>query len=173
MKKLIFPAIAVVILATVAALFLYLNHNKLDVVPELSLNIVDGRKIELHSLQGKPLLVTFWATSCATCIKEIPHLVKLYDELGKEELEIVAIAMSYDPPNRVVALSKKENIPYPVALDIDGSAAKAFGGIQVTPTSFLIDSNGKVVQQKFGELDINELRKKVKTLLKTTSTTVS
>ena len=173
MKKLIFPVIAVAILATAAVIALYLNHHELKSAPEISLNIIDGRKIELHTLQGKPLLVTFWATTCSTCLKEMPHLVKLYDELGKEKLEIIAIAMSYDPPNRVVALSKRENIPYPVALDIDGSAAKAFGGVRVTPTHFLIDANGHVVQQKSGELDIKELRKKLKILLQARSTSVS
>ncbi|HIF50847.1 MAG TPA: TlpA family protein disulfide reductase [Thiotrichaceae bacterium] len=172
MKKLFFPVTAVAIL-TVVSLFLYLNHNKLDVVPEISLNIIDGRKIELHSLKGKPLLVTFWATTCATCIKEMPHLIELYDELGQEELEIIAIAMSYDPPNRVIELSKRKNIPYPVALDINGSAAKAFGDVQVTPSSFLIDANGNIVQQRSGVIDIKALRTKVKALLKTTSTTVS
>jgi peroxiredoxin len=172
MKKLIFPVIAIVIL-TSASICLYLNHNKLDIVPEISLNIIDGRKINLRSLQDKPLLVTFWATTCATCIKEMPHLIELYNEIGKEELEIIAIAMSYDPPNRVIELSKRKNIPYPVALDIDGSAAKAFGNIQVTPSSFLIDSNGNVVQQQTGKINIDALRTKVKALLKTTPTTVS
>ncbi len=173
MKKLLFSVTAVVILATASVLALYLNNNKLDIVPEISLSIIDGREIELHSLQGKPLLVTFWATTCATCIKEMPHLIKLYDEFGKEELEIVAIAMSYDPPNRVVELSERKNIPYPIALDIDGSAAKAFGNVQVTPTSFLIDSRGNVVQQKSGGINIEKLRKKVNALLKTTPVTVS
>jgi peroxiredoxin len=171
MKKLVFPVTVVVI--TISVFALYLNTKKLDIVPEISLNIIDGRQIELHSLQGKLLLVTFWATTCATCIKEMPHLIKLYNEFGKEELEIIAIAMSYDPPNRVVELSERNNIPYPIALDIDGSAAKAFGDVQVTPTSFLIDSNGNVVQQKSGEINIDALRTKVKALLKTTSTTVS
>jgi peroxiredoxin len=171
MKKLI-PTVIAAIILTMASFYFYLN-NKLVIAPEISLNIIDGRKIELQSLQGRPLLVTFWATTCATCVKEIPHLAELYNELGKDELEIIAIAMSYDPPNRVVELSERKNIPYPVALDIDGSAARAFGDIQVTPTSFLIDSHGNVLQQKSGEINIDELRKEVKALLKMTSTTVT
>lgn len=174
MKKLIFTVTVTLALAlATVSLYLYLNHNKLAIAPEISLNIIDGRKIELRSLQGKPLLVTFWATTCATCIKEIPHLIKLYDEFAKEEFEILAIAMSYDPPNRVIELSKRKNIPYLVALDITGSAAKAFGDVQVTPGSFLIDVNGNIVQQKSGEINMDMLRTKVKALLKTISTTVS
>ncbi len=173
MKKLIFPVAVVVILAAVSVFFLYSGKNKLDFAPEISLDIIDGRKIELLSLKGKPLFVTFWATTCSICIKEIPHLVKLYNEIGKDDFEIIAIAMPYDPPNLVVELSERKNIPYPVALDIYGNAVKAFGNIQVTPTSFLIDSEGKVVQQNIGEIDIDELRLKVKALLKSTTISIS
>jgi Redoxin len=70
-------------------------------------------------------------------------------------------------------LSKRKNIPYPVALDIDGSAAKAFGDIQVTPSSFLIDSHGNVIKREVGEINIDALRTKVKALQKITTTTIS
>ena len=173
MKKLIIPVAVAGILATTTALILYPGNSKLDVAPKISLDIIDGRKIELQALQGKPLLVTFWATTCATCVKEIPHLVELYNDIGKEELEIIAIAMPYDPPNLVVELSERENLPYPVALDINGDAAKAFGDIQVTPTNFLIDAEGNVVQKTSGEINIEELRVRVKALLKTTPMTIS
>ncbi len=173
MKKLIFPAIAVVILATAITLLIFLGSKELDAAPEISLNIIDGRKIELSALQGKPLLVTFWATTCPTCVKEIPNLIKFYNELDNDEMEIIAIAMPYDPPNLVVELSERENIPYPVALDINGNAVKAFGDVQVTPTSFLIDAAGNVVQKNYGEINIEELRQKVKALLKTSSVTIS
>ncbi|NOG61737.1 MAG: TlpA family protein disulfide reductase [Proteobacteria bacterium] len=170
MKKLILPFIGAVFLASAVTVTLYLISDRLETTPEISLDTIDGRKIEFHSLKGKPLFVTFWATSCSVCIKEIPHLVKLYNDLGKSELEIIAIAMPYDPPNLVIELSRRENIPYIVALDINGEAVKAFGNIQVTPTSFLIDSAGKVVQQNTGEINIKELRLKVKALQKTTTT---
>lgn len=169
MKKLILPIVGAVILTAAVTLILYSDFDKLETIPKISLNIIDGTKLELNSLKGKPLLVTFWATTCAICIKEMPHLVELYNELGEEQLGIIAIAMPYDPPNLVVELSERENIPYPVALDINGDAVKAFGNIQVTPTSFLIDSEGNVVQQNVGEINIEELRLKVKALLKTTS----
>jgi peroxiredoxin len=173
MKKWVFSASIAVAFIVVVALILYSGNNKLSTAPEISLNIIDGRQITLHSLQGKPLFVTFWATTCSTCVKEIPHLVELYNEIGKEELEIIAIAMPYDPPNLVVALSERKSIPYPVALDINGDAVKAFGNVQVTPTSFLIDSEGKIVQQHSGQIDMEELRTKVKAMLNTTTDAIS
>ena len=103
----------------------------------------------------------------------MPHLIALYDELNKDGFEIIGIAMSYDPPNRVVELSERKNIPYPIALDIDGSAAKAFGNVKVTPTSFLIGPQGNIVQKNTGEMNIKDLRMKVKELLQINLTTVS
>ena len=103
----------------------------------------------------------------------MPHLVELYKQLNKEGLEIIGIAMSYDPPNHVLELTEKKEIPYPIALDIEGLASKAFGNISVTPTSFLIDSLGNIIQQETGEIDIDQLRIRIKELLQTPPTTIS
>jgi len=103
----------------------------------------------------------------------MPHLVELYKQLNKDGLEIIGIAMPYDPPNRVLELTERKEIPYPIALDIEGVASKAFGNISATPTSFLIDSFGNIIQQKTGEMDIEQLRIKIKKLLQTPPTTIS
>ena len=113
--------------------------------PDISLMTIEGEELRLAELRGKPLLVTFWATTCPGCIKEMPHLIELYNELSPRGLEIIGIAMDYDPPNQVVAMSKARNIPYPVALDIHAEASLAFGNVRLTPTSFLIAPNGKIV----------------------------
>lgn len=173
MKKFILPAFAVVILTSAITTVFYLDNNDLTRIPDISLSIIDGREIKLSALQGKPLLITFWATTCSTCVKEIPNLIKFYNDLEDDEIEIVAIAMPYDPPNLVVALSEEHSIPYPVALDINGNAVKAFGDIQVTPTSFLIDPAGNVVDKSYGEIDIETLKQKLKILLQPNSATIS
>ena len=129
--------------------------------PDINLALLDGRQISLQKLQGQPVLITFWATTCATCKKEIPHLIKLYEELSPNGLEIIAIPMSYDPPNQVLLLTEKEKIPYPVALDINGDAAQAFGNVEVTPTSFLIDPNGSISHYVVGKIDMEKLRRKI------------
>jgi thiol-disulfide isomerase/thioredoxin len=168
-KKLVFPvAVATILVIAATFTFFYIEKNKFSNVSDLSLHIIDGDKLKLSSLKGKPVLVTFWATTCSTCVKEIPHLAKLYQELGNDIFEIVAIAMPYDPPNLVVSMAEKTNIPYPVALDIQGDAVKAFGDVLVTPTSFLIDTQGNIVEEHKGELDIQAFKQKVKKLHKTT-----
>ena len=135
--------------------------------PDIHLNFINGQTINVHSYKGKPLLVTFWSITCTFCLEEIPALTKLYNELNPHGFEIIGIAMSYDPPNRVVELSKKRKIPYSIALDINSDAEMAFGRIRATPTNFLIDADGKIVQRNIGTLNIKKLRSKIKKLLQT------
>tara|TARA_B110000091_G_C13711276_1_gene430600 strand:+ start:103 stop:624 length:522 start_codon:yes stop_codon:yes gene_type:complete len=173
MKTKLILSVAASIIFAVTVFSFFVSSQVLDKVPNISLNIIDGRKIKIDSMKGKPLLVTFWSTTCSTCIKEMPHLVELYNQFNKDGLEIIGIAMPYDPPNRVLELTKKRALPYPIALDIEGFASKAFGNIDVTPTSFLIDSFGNIIQQKTGEMDLEQLRVKIKKLLQTPPITIS
>ena len=135
--------------------------------PNVYLNFIDGQEFQIKSFEGNPLLVTFWSTTCAICLEEIPRLAKLYEELNEYGFEIIAIAVSNDPPNRVVELSNNKRIPYRVALDINADAEKAFGKIRYTPTNFLIDRNGKIVKRYVGKMELNKLRSKIKRLLNT------
>lgn len=173
MNKRVFALTTAIILLVASGLYFFLKPGELGIAPDISLNIIDGRKINFTSLQGKPLLVTFWSTTCSKCMEEMPYLVELYKELNKEGFEIIGIAMSYDPPNRVVELSEKKSIPYPIALDIHGKISKAFGNVSVTPTSFLIDPRGVIIQQKTGTLNIKALRMKIKELLNPNLNTIS
>jgi len=173
MKNNLILSVAILIIVALSVFVSFIATQGLDKAPDISLNIIDGRKIEFSSLRGKPLLVTFWSTTCSTCIKEMPHLVELYKQLNKDGLEIIGIAMPYDPPNRVLELTEKNAIPYPIALDIKGVASKAFGNINTTPTSFLIDTHGNIVQQNNGEINIEQLRIEIMKLLQTPPSTIS
>jgi len=110
--------------------------------------------------------VTFWATNCASCIKEIPQLIELYQRYHSKGLEIIAVAMSYDPPNHVLETSKALQLPYPVALDMQSENAHAFGDVSLTPTTFLIAPDGTIALQKTGLLDINEVKTQLSTFIK-------
>ena len=99
--------------------------------------------------------------NCRSCVEEIPHLVELYREYAHRGLEIIGIAMAYDPPDRVIAMREARGITYPLALDIDSRVARTFGGVSVTPSSFLIAPDGRVVHQAAGELDMDKVRKLV------------
>ena len=164
--KALITLFTVVLLGTLT--WLWFAPTGLKTSPDISLMTIKGEEIHLASLQGKPLLVTFWATTCPGCIKEIPHLIELYDELAPQGLEIIGIAMDYDPPNRVLAMSKTRNIPYPIALDIHADAARAFGNVRLTPTSFLIAPDGRIAYQKVGAINMVRLREDILGMLGST-----
>ena len=129
--------------------------------PNAVFKTIGGETISLAALHGRPVLVTFWATDCPSCLEEIPQLIKLHQEFSPQGLTIIAVAMYYDPPNHVQEMAAAKQLPYAVALDPTAEHAKAFGNVRLTPTSFLIDTNGMIVMEKLGELDVPALIKKL------------
>ena len=81
-------------------------------------------------------------------------------------LEFVAVAMSYDPPNYVVNYADTRKLPFKVALDTDGSAAKAYGDVSMTPTTFVIAKDGKILKRYLGQPDFPALHKLLDASLK-------
>ena len=84
-------------------------------------------------------------------------MVQTYEKYRDQGLETVAVAMSYDPPDRVFAYAQRNKLPFRVTLDIFGKAMDAFGGIRGTPTTFLVDRTGKIVHRFEGEPDFGKL----------------
>lgn len=128
--------------------------------PNVVFKTITGQDLALQQLRGKPVLVTFWATDCRSCIEEIPQLL----EMHTQGLTIVAVAMYYDPPNHVLEFSKARQLPYAVALDMDGAHAQAFGNVQATPASFLIDPDGNIVWHRLGKFDPTDLQNRIRQL---------
>ena len=125
--------------------------------PEVNFIGVRGDQFTMSSLRGKVVLVNFWATSCTVCMSEMPKMVQTYEKYRGQGLETVAVAMSYDPPDRVFAYAQQSKLPFRVTLDIFGKAMQAFGGIRGTPTTFLVDRSGKIVRRFEGEPDFGKL----------------
>ena len=129
--------------------------------PPVSFITLDGKRTPLASLLGGPVLVTFWATSCPTCVRDIPEFSDLHRELSPRGLNVVAVAMPYDPPNRVLEMARERRLPYRIALDVQGEVLSAFGDVPGTPTTYLIDSTGRVVERHAGPLDFQALKTRI------------
>jgi peroxiredoxin len=125
--------------------------------PDVTFISIQGEKISTKGLRGKVVMVNFWATSCVTCIKEMPAMVDTYNKFKGQGLEFVAVAMSYDPPNYVLNYTETRKLPFKVALDSGGDIARAFGDVQLTPTTFVIDKDGKIVKRYVGEPEWSSL----------------
>ncbi|MDP2902504.1 MAG: TlpA disulfide reductase family protein [Methylovulum sp.] len=135
-------------------------------VPDDTFTTLTGRKIALKGLRGKPVVVTFWATDCPSCIKEIPDLIAIYQQYHKQGLELIAVNMYYDPPSHVVDTASALQLPYPVALDITGGHAQRFGGVYLTPSTFVINPDGAITRRYTGTFDPVELSTHIENLLK-------
>ncbi|AOY02312.1 thioredoxin [Jeongeupia sp. USM3] len=127
--------------------------------PDVSFTTMEGQNSALQSLRGQVVLVNFWATSCSGCMQEMPDLIKLQKEYGPKGYRTLAIAMSYDIPEYIQNYRSQTDLPFIVSHDKDGSLAKAFGDVALTPTSFLLDKNGKIIKQYVGIPDMAELNR--------------
>lgn len=148
--------IAVAALAIVGALAYALMDK--PGAPASTFTTLEGKTLTLDELRGKVVLVNFWATSCPGCVKEMPDMVEVYREYKDRGFEIIAVAMRYDPPNYVQSFVQTRKLPFPVALDVTGEHARAFGDVQLTPTTFIIGKDGRILEQKLGEIDFVRLR---------------
>ena len=92
-------------------------------------------------------------------------MVETYKKFAPRGYEMVAVAMSYDPPGTVVDFARKRGLPFKVALDPQGEIAKRFGGVHNTPVSFLIDRQGRIVHRYVGEPDWAEFHEAVERAL--------
>lgn len=132
---------------------------------DVRFTVVDGRTLDAKALRGRPLLIVFWASTCAPCVAEMPDLADLYKELHPKGLELIALAMPYDPPNRVLAAREVLELPFPVAIDVNATLVRRLGVPPQTPQFLLVDGAGKVVAVHDGVWPIDKLRAALAPLL--------
>jgi peroxiredoxin len=160
------PIIVISLLLVLAFISINAINPGSTEAPDVTFTTITGKKIVLKDLRSKPVIVTFWATDCPGCIKEIPDLLDIYTQYHKQGLEIIAVAMYYDPPNHVVTLTGDQHLPYHVALDLKAEHAHAFGDVQLIPSTFLISPDGLIDLKKTGAFDPVEMKTRIETLLK-------
>ncbi len=148
--------ISFIAVAAAVALAGYLWFFELPRAPEVRFKTLAGENIATSDLRGKVVLVEFWATSCVTCVEDMPKVIETYNKYRGQGFETIAVAMDYDPPNHVLTYSQKNALPFKVALDVQGDVAREFGTVSLTPTSFLIDKQGRIVKQYMGSPDMRQ-----------------
>ena len=136
-----------------------------DPAPQFGYTLLDGRKGQTADQRGKVLLVNFWATSCTTCVAEMPQIVATHQKFKARGYETLAVAMSYDPPAYVANFAQTRGLPFGVVIDNTGAIAKHFGDVKLTPTTFLIDKRGQIVKRYVGAPDFSALHALVEQLL--------
>ena len=118
-------------------------------VPDLELPTLQGKSISLKSLRGKVVFLNFWATWCLPCRHEMPAMERLYGRLKEKGFEILAVSIDARGEEVVAPFVKKLGLTYPILLDRDMDALRAFG-VRGMPTTFLIDREGRIAHLAVG-----------------------
>src|ERR1700674_2974948 len=128
-----------------------------EMAPPLQAQDLLGKPVSKENWEGKVVLVNFWATWCPPCREEIPELLELKKEY-KDQLEIVGISEDDDPPASVLKFARQKGMTYPIVMATPG-LIESYGGVPALPTSFLIDTQGRVVQKHSGLYPIEWYRR--------------
>jgi thiol-disulfide isomerase/thioredoxin len=133
--------------------------------PASTMVLLNGQSFSTAQMKGKVTLVNFWATSCTSCVAEMPELIQTYQKYAPQGFDTLAVAMSYDPPAFVVNFAQTRQLPFKVAIDNTGAVAKAWGDVKLTPTTYLVNQKGDIVKRYVGTPDFAALHALIEKLL--------
>ncbi len=131
-------------------------------VPDVVLATLDGSEVDFSAYQGQVVLVNFWGTWCEPCIRETPALQAAYEQYRDDGLMIVGVNLTDDELTQgntlddVRAFVEQFGVEYPIALDMEGKATRAFRVFPL-PTSFFIDPQGTIRYTRVGEITAEEI----------------
>jgi thiol-disulfide isomerase/thioredoxin len=140
------------------------SKGNTQAAPEFSFSSLEGKTIAMKDLADKVVVVDFWATWCAPCREEIPHLNKLYAELKGKGFEIVGVSMDHEGVDVVKDFARELRIEYPIVMGNEKDA-EAFGGIIGLPTTFIIDRSGNIVKKYVGLPPAEDMERVIKELV--------
>ncbi len=130
-------------------------------VPPFSIIAVDGRRISMDDLQGKVVLLDFWATWCAPCREALPHIQKVAKKFQAEPLVILSVSLDTDEQKWKEFIAKNE-MTWPQYRDgsFNGPVAKMFG-VNAIPHTFTVDADGVLQEEHIGDASIEGKLKKL------------
>lgn len=132
--------------------------------PSLTLRSIEGQTVRLSDYRGKVLLINFWATWCAPCRAEIPDLVKLQREHGKDGLQIIGVTYQPEPLAHVRKFTRSLKVNYPIVLGTRETKA-GFSPDETLPLTIIIDREGTIRGTIAGILLPEEFNLQIKPLL--------
>ncbi|HET9951508.1 MAG TPA: TlpA disulfide reductase family protein [Candidatus Eisenbacteria bacterium] len=117
--------------------------------PGYELADLTGKMVSNQEFAGKVVILDFWATWCPPCREEIPHFVQLQSKYRDQGLVIVGLSLDAGGAKDVAPFAEEHNVNYPMLIGND-DVAKAYGGVNSIPTTFVIDRTGKIVKRFVG-----------------------
>jgi peroxiredoxin len=130
--------------------------NTIEVAPDFETKSLDGDDVKLADYRGQVVLLNIWATWCEPCVRELPELARMHEQLGDKGFTV--IALSTDTRNKLGAVRTMvvhHKLPFPVWVDFESKSQVAFK-LRGYPTSFLIDRQGNIRWKREGEIAKND-----------------
>ena len=125
-----------------------------DVADAVLSGLGDAADVDLAGLRGRPVVVNFWASTCAPCVREMPALESVSQAAG-DDVAFVGVAVN-DRVADALELAERTGVTYPLVADADGSFFVE-AGATLLPTTLVIDQDGTVVRRLIGEIGADEL----------------
>ncbi|KKI91892.1 hypothetical protein WQ54_12235 [Bacillus sp. SA1-12] len=163
MKKIL--AISILVFLVGYAIYYAINPSNVRVgvtegnaAPDFELTTLDGEMMSLSNLQGKKVIVNFWATWCPPCRSEMPDMEKIHHEFG-DDVVIAAVNLTSSEKNTelVEKFVKELNLTFPVLLDEKGAINKQFEVLSY-PTSYIIDEDGIITSKFVGAMTYEQMK---------------
>ncbi len=133
--------------------------------PVFPYTLLDGGVRNSQALRGQVVLINFWATTCAVCVKEMPALVATHQRFQPLGLQMLAVAVRHDPPALVADFARRQALPFGVVIDNTGAIADGFGDVRGTPTTYVVNRAGLVAQRMEGAPHFKRLHQLIEQLL--------
>lgn len=132
-------------------------------MPPFLLRALDGQLVSTAAWHGKVVLLNFWATWCPPCRDEIPEMIELQNRFG-DKLEIIGISMDDSPADEVKQFADSLKIDYPIVMG-SGTLSREYGGVPALPTTFVVNTDGGIVQKHQGLYPIGTYDAEIRALL--------
>lgn len=134
-------------------------------VPAFTVKTMDGKEVPFKSFaSGKPVLLDFWATWCAPCVSAMPELQQLHRRHAAKGFSVVGISID-EEHQKARKFAEKKKLAYPVYLDATATPAWSVFHVRSIPAVFLVDAEGRIVQQWLGKVDMKEVEQAVAKLV--------
>ncbi|MEO4053742.1 TlpA disulfide reductase family protein [Solibacillus sp. CAU 1738] len=119
--------------------------------PDFSLETLDGTQLALSDLKGQKVLLNFWATWCAPCKAEMPHMQSFYEKYKDKNVTVIAVNLQ-DSRDKLASFVEEYGLTFPISLDTTGEIGSQYKVFTI-PTSYFIDEQGGIVQKIVGPMD--------------------
>ena len=133
------------------------------VAPPLRLRTLDGGRLDLAALRGRPVVVNFWATWCEPCVREFPLLARTAAGHRADGLAVVGVLVQ-DQPDAAKAFIRQHGGGWPVGVDADRRTAAAWGVVGL-PQTFFVRPDGTLAAHQLGELTPTTLDRQLTAIL--------